>query len=90
MEKRYNREIQALCKSLSFGAAANSKLQETLQETVDKKPLEKIVDTAIDQAPLLSSMVFSVGPTNSNRSISFHLITMKLVAVLVILCRFAH
>ena len=37
---------------------------------------------------MISSMVFGVGP--SSRNLPSHLVTMKLIAILVILCRSAH
>lgn len=38
---------------------------------------------------LSSSMVFSVGPSNSSRTSNLHVVAIKLVAILVILCRSA-
>ena len=53
--------------------------------------MENIVDIAKEKAPLVSSMVFCVGPSNSVQHPSkLYLISMKLVAVLLILCHSAH
>lgn len=58
---------------------------------IDKHPLENIVEVATEKASLLSSMVFGMGPTSClQRGSNLHLIAMKLVAVLTILCRSAH
>lgn len=85
MEKRYRREIQILCKTPCFGAV------DSEPGIINKHPLEGIVEIATEKAPLISSMVFGVGPTSLLQYPSkLHLISMKLVAVLVILCRSAH
>lgn len=85
MEKRYNREIQALCRTLCFGTATN----KMPRRSIDKSPLNDIVHTAIEKAPLISSLVFSVRPTRTTR-LPGHAVTMKLVGIFVILCRSAH
>ena len=83
MEKRYGQEIQKLCQTSSFGMAYNSK------GDVDREPLEIIVTIAKERTPLLMSLVQSVGPL-SKSAMTFHLASMKLLAILVILCRSAH
>lgn len=49
-----------------------------------------IVEIATKDAPLISSMIFSVGPFNSSQTSNLHVVAMKLVAILVILCYFPH
>lgn len=89
IEKRYNQEIQALCRTPCFGTAETNEMP---QGSVDKSLLDDIANTAIQKAPFVSSMVFSVGPTvtNSLYTTPNHAVTMKLIAILVILCRSAH
>lgn len=84
LEKRYNREIQQLCRTECFGAIH----EET--PGVDKSPLDNVVETAIEKAPLITSLVVRVGPESSRYSSNAHIVSMKLVAILVILCRSAH
>lgn len=92
LEKRYGQEIQTLCKTPSFGLATDSK---SCPGEVDQRPLENIIKEAQEKAPLLGSMIMSVGPSSrqtlsaSNANYS-QLISMKIVAILVILCRSAH
>ena len=86
IEKRYGREVQKLCKSSGFGLIKNREDSGDL----DREPLEKIVSQAKETAPLLTSLVLSIGPTTSLTSVTTHLASMKLVAILVILCRSAH
>ena len=86
IEKRYCREIQQLCRTPSFGPM---NLEPGI---IDKQPLENIVAVATEKAPLLSSMVYGVRPTSCLwcRLSSLHLVSMKLIAVLIILCHLAH
>lgn len=84
LEKQYNQEIQSLCKTPSFGIVTPGlRLGE-----INKKPLIGIVDLARKKAPRLTSMILSIGP--SRRSSDSHVVSMKLVTILVILCRSAH
>ena len=84
MEQRYSREVQRLCKTSGFAM-----LQTGQPGDVDRGPLEEIVDQAENTAPMLSSLVRSVGPT-SRSAMTSQLVSMKLVAILIILCRSAH
>ena len=86
MEKRYGRKIQKLCKSSGFGLIKNKKDSNIL----DQEPLEKIVNQAKKTAPLLTSLVLSIGPTTFSTSVTMYLAFIKLVAIFVILCRLAH
>lgn len=54
--------------------------------------MDEIVDVSSKKAPLLRSLVLGVGPTSCSLSSPSdpHLVSMKIVAVLVILCRSAH
>lgn len=83
MEKRYGQEIQKLCQISSFGMTCSSK------GDVDREPLELMITSAKEKAPLLTSLVKSVGPL-SKSAMTSHLASMKLLAILVILCRSAH
>ena len=84
IQKRYGKEVQTLCKTSAFGIVTNSCPGE-----IDWRPLENIINDARTKAPLLSSLVVSVGPSSSSSTHS-HLISMKIVAILVILCRSTH
>ena len=84
LEKRYRQEIQGLYKTPCFGAV------KTKPGVIDKHLLNDIVKVSINKAPLVSSLVFNVGPTSSLLTSDSHLVKMKVVAVLVILCHSAH
>ena len=84
IENHYNCEIHKLCKTSCFGAI-NKKAPVG---TVDKGPINEVVEKAKSKAPMISSMVFGVGL--SSRNLPSHLMTMKLIAILVILCRSAY
>lgn len=68
IEKRYNHEVQDLCKTPCFGAVD----ARTHLGTVDKGPLDEILDTARLKGPMLSSLVLSVRP--STRQLALHLV----------------
>lgn len=85
LEKRYNKEIQQLCKTPCFGAA-----DKKTPGVVNKSPFDDIVEVATEKAPLITSMVVSVGPRSAQYSTNTHLISMKLIAILVIFCQSAH
>lgn len=84
MEKRYRQEIQSLCKTPCFGPV------KTELGVIDKHLLDDIIQVSVEKAPLISSLVLSVGPTSFLCLPDSHLVSMKIVAVLVILCRSAH
>lgn len=86
MEKWYGREIQKLYKSSAFGLIKNRENFGIL----DWKPLEKIVNQAKETASLLTSLVLSIGPTTSSTSVTIPVTSLKLVAILVILCKSTH
>ncbi len=83
IEKRYGQEVQKLYQTSSFGMASRNK------GNVDLEPLEMMVIIAKEKALLLTSLVQSVGPLSMSAMIS-HLASMKLLAILVILCRLDH
>lgn len=56
---------------------------------IDWSPLESVVNDAKTKAPLFCSLITSVGPSLS-RSTNSHLISRKIVAILVILCHSAY
>ena len=80
MQKRYGREVQTLYKTLAFGMVTNLHSGQ-----INRGPLETIVSDAKTKAPLFSSLVSSVGPSSSSSSTNSHLLSMKIVAILVIL-----
>lgn len=55
-----------------------------------RNALKNVVTQTKATAPLLSSLVLSVGPTTSIKKQASNLNNMKLVAFLIILCRSAH
>lgn len=83
IEKRYGQKVQKLCQTSSFGMAYISK------GDIDWEPLEIIVTIAKEKAPLLTSLMQSIGLL-SKSAMTSHLVLMKLLAILVILCRSAH
>ena len=86
MAKHYDQEIQSLCKTPAFGLVKNS---ESSLGIADQHPLNDIAEVGHENAPLLSSIVKSVG-VSSQKSSSSLLVSMKMVAILAILCRSAH
>lgn len=85
LEKRYNKEIQQLCKTAGFGT-----INKELTGVIDKSPLDDIIEITTKKAPPISSMVSSVGPRSYQYSINAQIMSMKLIDILVILCRTAH
>ena len=57
---------------------------------LDQEPLETIVSQAKETALLLTSLVLNVGPTTFSTPHTSHVVSMKLVAILVIMCRSAN
>lgn len=89
LERHYSQVLQTLYKIPSFGTAST----DNLNRIIDKSQLNEIIDVAHIKAPLISSMVFSVGPTSHlplSTSSSKQFVFMKLITILVILCRLAH
>lgn len=87
MKKRYNREVQILCKTSSFGLIKCNKLGD-----LDQVLLEFIVSQVKEVAPLMTSFVFSMGLITITFStpLTSHLALIKLVVIFVIMCRLAH
>ena len=83
IEKYYGQEVQKLCQTSSFGMAYKSK------GNVDQEPLEIIVTIAKKSALLLTSLMQSIRPL-SKSTMTSHLASMKLLAILVVLYRSAH
>lgn len=84
MERRYTHEVQKLCKSSGFG-----QVDKDRPGNLDREPLESIVNQAKKTASLITSMILSLR-SNSNTRLPSHLALMKLLAVLVIMCKSAH
>lgn len=76
--------MQKLCKIPGF-----SLIKSNQPEDLDQEPLENIVFQANDIAPIITSLVFGVGPILRSLLIS-HLASIKLLAILVIICKSAH
>ena len=83
IEKQYNQEIQCLCQIKCFGTV------DEKTSSLDKSPLDNIVETAIEKALLITGLGMHVGPGSSQYSSNTHIISMKLVAFLVIFCQSA-
>ena len=84
MEKQYGYEVEKLCKSSGFGLANRNRPGD-----LDREPLKQIVTQAKKTAPLMTSLVLGMRPT-ANTRLTSHLASMKLVAILVIICKSAH
>lgn len=84
MEQRYSHEVQKLCRTSGFGL-----IKSNQPGNLDRALLENIVFEAKELAPMMTSLVLSVGPT-SRSPLTSHLASMKLLAILVIICRSAH
>ncbi len=81
-EKRYGKEVQGLCKTPECDLISSG----TRPGEINKAPLEDIVKLANVKAPILASFVLSVGPLKARSLNHNHLIGIKLVIILVILC----
>lgn len=79
IERCYSKEIQTLCKTTGFGITS-----KTRPGDIDCKPLETIMETAHEKAPMLASLMAHVG--QSAHSAKDPLQNMKLLAILAILC----
>lgn len=97
VEKRYAQEIQSLYKTPFFGLAMKNISGKSTSSPgeVDQRSLKNIIKEAQEKAPLLNSMIMTVRPssrrTSSTSSAAYsRLVGMKIVTILVILCRSAH
>lgn len=60
-------------------------------DIIDKHLLESIIEVVSEKAPLISGMILNVGSTSQLKDISkLNIISIKVVAVLIILCCSAH
>lgn len=84
MEQRYDHKVQKLYRTSGFGLVKSNQPGD-----LDQAPLENVVSEAKELAPMMTSLVLGVGPT-SKSPLSSHLSSMKLLAILVIICRSAH
>lgn len=82
-EVEYGRKVQTIYKTLGFGLISFSRPREVNQE-----PLKRIIEHARSKALMLTSLVCSMGP--STMTSDSNIISMKLVAILVILYRSVH
>lgn len=58
--------------------------------SLDKSSLDNIIKTATEKVPLITSLVMCVAPKSSQYSSNGHIISIKLMAILVILCQSIH
>lgn len=86
IKKRYGRKVQKLCKALG---SAIGMIKITSTGDVNRAPLEVIIPQSEMAAPLIASIMQSVGPL-SRSTAAMQLVSMKLVAILAILCQLAH
>ncbi|MCJ1344728.1 hypothetical protein MMC31_002931 [Peltigera leucophlebia] len=82
---QYGKEVQKLCKTPGFGPTGDIRPGE-----IDRTPLESIVNVAKTTALMLTSLINSIGPLAKSSDIASHLANMKLVTILVTLCRSTH
>lgn len=79
MEKCCGQEVQKLCQLSVFDLVYNTK------KNINQEFLEMMMVTAKKTTPLLTSLVLSVGPL-SKSTVTLHLVSIKLLAMLVIFC----
>ena len=65
-------------------------LSDTQPGQINLTPLENIVQSVTTSAPRLCSMICSLGLSRQTVYIDSHLVQMKIVAILTILCRSSH
>lgn len=81
MEKRYTHKVQKLCKS--------SEVDKSRPGNLNQEPFKSIINQAKEIAPLITSIILSLR-SNSNICLTSHLASIKLLAVLIFMCRSAH
>ena len=84
IERRYTHNVQKLCKSFGFGQVDKGQPGD-----LDRDLLESIINQTKKTAPLITSMILSLR-FNSDTRLTSHLVSMKLLAVLVIMCKSAY
>ncbi|MCJ1464122.1 hypothetical protein MMC07_002735, partial [Pseudocyphellaria aurata] len=84
VENRYGQEVHRLCRT--SGSAFGS-INVATSGGIDLAPLDAIVNQVQFAALLMVNLVQSVGPSSRSET---QLVLMKLVAIMVILCRSAH
>ncbi len=84
IEQQYGHKVQKLCKTSGFGLIKSNQLGN-----LDQKLLENVILEAKDIASIMNSLVLGVDPTLRSFLIS-HLASMKLLTILVIICRSAY
>ena len=84
IEQRYSYKVQKLCKTSGFGLIKSNQPGDLYRAL-----LENIIFEAKELALMMTSLVLGVGPT-SRSLLTFHLASMKLLAILVIIYRSAH
>lgn len=84
MENQYSHKVQKLYKISGFGLIKNNQPGD-----LDQALLKNIVFEAKELALMMISLVLGVGLI-SRSPFTSHLTSMKLVAILVIICRLAY
>lgn len=87
MEKKYSRQVQKLCKYSSFIELIKNRKDFCI---LNWKPLEKIVNQAEEKISLLINLVLSIRLTTFLISVITYLVSMKRIAISIILYRLAH
>lgn len=80
----YGKEVQQLCKTKRFGFVDKNNFGD-----FDWALLEGLVNIAKTTVPMLTSLVNSIGLLIISSN-SAHLVSIKLMVILVVLCRSAH
>lgn len=84
IEQQYGHKVQRLCRTPGFGLIKNNQ-----PEDLDQAHLENVVSEAKKLAPMMTRLRLGVGPT-SRSPLTSHLISIKLLVILVIICKSAH
>lgn len=79
---QYKKEVQKLCKTPGFGPTSNIQLGK-----IDQTPLKSIVNIAKTTVLMLTSLVNNIGPLAKSLNITSYLANMKLVTILITICK---
>lgn len=84
IKQRYSHKVQKLCRTSGFGLIKNNQSGDPNQAS-----LENLIFEAKELAPIMTSLVFGIIPILRSLLTS-HLALMKLLAILVIICKSAY
>lgn len=85
MEKCHNYKVQALCKISDF-----TSIKRNQPRNLDRVPLKSIVTKAKEIVSLMTNLLLSVGLIITSTSFTSHPDLIKLVTILIIICKLAH